>query len=290
MIPKRIIYCWFGDKEISQFDQNCILSWTHYCPDYEVIRIDESNFDVYQNEFCKEAYEHGNYAFVSDYARLWALKEYGGFYLDTDIELFKSLDELRKYNAIMPLNEKNFYNCAPLGCENFPKIYQEALNRLRGGKCLVSLLNEICHEEYELYGKELEVHDNIAFLGKKYFINNNDHKDYKTIGIHYGNASWLNQWQGGYDKRNTFKAFVVFQNGVRDSEREQKYYGNVERIGVVETKGRAFNFDLVLYGNYFYNEKIQAIVGDGFKMKRFEPKEISEIIHMEGVDLYVGGD
>ena len=37
----------------------------------------------------KEAYEKGKYAFVSDYVRVYALYNYGGIYLDTDVEVYK---------------------------------------------------------------------------------------------------------------------------------------------------------------------------------------------------------
>ena len=71
-----------------------IESWRQYCPDYEIKKWDETNFDVYSCDFVKEAYEEKRWAFVSDYARLWIVFNYGGVYLDTDVELVKSLDEL----------------------------------------------------------------------------------------------------------------------------------------------------------------------------------------------------
>lgn len=94
MIPKVIHYCWFGKGELPELALKCIDSWKRLCPDYEIKEWNESNFDLNVNDFVREAYEAKKWAFVSDYARLWIVFNYGGVYLDTDVELVKSLDEL----------------------------------------------------------------------------------------------------------------------------------------------------------------------------------------------------
>ncbi|SFU66016.1 glycosyltransferase family 32 protein [Butyrivibrio sp. M55] len=94
MIPKVIHYCWFGDKEIPVFLKECMESWKEMCPDYEIKRWDENNFDVSKYLFTKQAYEKGKYGFVSDVARLDILYECGGIYMDTDVRLIKPFDDL----------------------------------------------------------------------------------------------------------------------------------------------------------------------------------------------------
>ena len=94
MIPKVIHYCWFGGKPLPKTARKCLSSWKKMCPDYEIKRWDESNFDVNQNRFISTAYEAGAWAFVSDWARLKIIYDNGGIYLDTDIELLKTLDGL----------------------------------------------------------------------------------------------------------------------------------------------------------------------------------------------------
>ena len=64
------------------------------CPDYEIIEWNENNYNVNRHDFTKEAYEAGKYGFVSDMARIDILYENGGIYLDTDVTLIKSLDDL----------------------------------------------------------------------------------------------------------------------------------------------------------------------------------------------------
>lgn len=93
-IPKKIHYCWFGGNQIPDRLQKCIDSWKKYCPDYEIIRWDETNYDITKNRYMKEAYENKKWGFVSDYARLDVVYREGGIYLDTDVELLRPLDEL----------------------------------------------------------------------------------------------------------------------------------------------------------------------------------------------------
>ena len=99
LIPKKIHYCWFGKKEIPEQNRIWMETWKYYCPDYEIIRWDESNYDYNKVLFMKEAYEKGKYAFVSDCARLEIIYENGGVYLDTDVELLQSLDPLLRNHA-----------------------------------------------------------------------------------------------------------------------------------------------------------------------------------------------
>lgn len=93
VIPRKIHYCWFGGNEIPEEYQRYIASWRKYCPDYEIIRWDESNYDVHKNEYIHEAYEQKKWAFVSDYARVDILYHNGGIYFDTDVEVIAPFDE-----------------------------------------------------------------------------------------------------------------------------------------------------------------------------------------------------
>lgn len=93
-IPKKIHYCWFGGKEIPSHLKKYMESWEKYCPEYEIIRWDENNYDITKNAYMKEAYEAKKWGFVPDYARLDIIYNEGGVYLDTDVELLASLDRV----------------------------------------------------------------------------------------------------------------------------------------------------------------------------------------------------
>lgn len=111
MIPKIIHYCWFGKGLMPKSQKDCIKSWKKIMPDYKIIRWDESNFDVNFCEYTKEAYKIKKYAYVSDVARLKALSDFGGVYLDTDVEVFEKMDKYLNANFFSAIElYKDFYS------------------------------------------------------------------------------------------------------------------------------------------------------------------------------------
>lgn len=100
-IPKKIYYCWFGRGSLPKSAEKCIESWKKFCPGFEIICLNEDSFDFTENLYASEAYKAGKWAFVSDYARLKAIYDCGGIYLDTDVELIKPLDMLLETNGYM---------------------------------------------------------------------------------------------------------------------------------------------------------------------------------------------
>ena len=128
MIPKVIHYCWFGGNEMSALEKKCIESWKTQCPDYEIIRWDETNYDVTKNLYMQQAYAAKKWAFVSDYARLDILYQHGGFYLDTDVELLQSLDAQE--------NSKICFHIRHL-CECFHTLFCHAAEALDDKVCLL---------------------------------------------------------------------------------------------------------------------------------------------------------
>ena len=115
LIPKKIHYMWLGGEKIPEKLQYCMDSWKRFCPDYEIIRWDESNYDVHKNKFMAQAYDSQRYGFVPDYARIELLYEYGGIYLDTDVELQRNIDELLYQEAFCGVEKwqvLNFGGCS----------------------------------------------------------------------------------------------------------------------------------------------------------------------------------
>lgn len=94
LIPRKIHYCWFGEKEMPKYLLCCMESWRNHCPDYEIICWNEDNYDLNRISFAKEAYENEKYALATDAVRLDILYEHGGIYMDTDVSLMKNLDIL----------------------------------------------------------------------------------------------------------------------------------------------------------------------------------------------------
>ncbi len=126
MIPKIIHYCWFGRNPKTPAMEKCIESWKKYCPDYEIIEWNEDNFDIDCIPFVKEAYDNKKWAFVTDYARLKIVYENGGIYLDTDVELIKSIDEFLLLHGFMGFHGTEYINTGVgFGAEKgHPMIYE----------------------------------------------------------------------------------------------------------------------------------------------------------------------
>lgn len=111
MIPKVIHYCWFGRNPLPKLAQKCIKSWKKYCPDYEIIQWNEDNYDLSATPlYVRQAYEAKKWAFVTDYVRLQVVFDYGGVYLDTDVELKKSLDALLSFSAYFGFEDGRHVN------------------------------------------------------------------------------------------------------------------------------------------------------------------------------------
>lgn len=109
IIPKVIHYCWFGEQPLPPLAEKCIESWKKYCPDYEIIQWNEENYKTDNKcSYVREAYEAKKWAFVSDYARLEIVYQYGGIYLDTDVELIKSLDDLLEQECFLALESSGY--------------------------------------------------------------------------------------------------------------------------------------------------------------------------------------
>lgn len=104
MIPKIIHYCWFGNNPMpKKFIEN-IESWKKYLPDYELRCWNENNFDINSVDYVKKAYQMRKWAFVSDYVRLWSIYNYGGIYLDTDVEVLQSFDRFLNHDFFIGMD------------------------------------------------------------------------------------------------------------------------------------------------------------------------------------------
>lgn len=108
-IPHIIHYCWFGNGPKSPLILKCMESWKRFMPSYEIIEWNESN-TVLDSDYAKEAYEKKKYAFVSDYVRLKTVYEYGGIYLDTDVEILKNLQPILDQGGFIGFEHFNTVN------------------------------------------------------------------------------------------------------------------------------------------------------------------------------------
>lgn len=207
MIPKKIHYCWFGRNPLPELAVRCIESWKKYCPDYEIIEWNEDNYDINKISYVKEAYQARKWAFVTDYVRLDVVNQYGGIYLDTDVELLKSLDPLLKYKSFFGMEEGKFIATGlGFGAEKGTKILKEMLNQYKGRHYCVksNIYNFIGCPYYNTiaafqFGFRMDI-DEIQYLSEccifppEYFAPMNFNGEMNitsnTYSIHHYAASW----------------------------------------------------------------------------------------------------
>lgn len=137
MIPKIIHCAWFGGKEKPEVVKKCIKSWKEHMPDYEIKEWNESNFDVNMFEYSKEAYNNKVWGFVADPIRIWALYNYGGIYLDTDVEVYKSFDDLLDNKFFIGFEQPHYFGNATIGAEKGNELLKEILDEYNKKKFVV---------------------------------------------------------------------------------------------------------------------------------------------------------
>jgi len=206
MIQKVIHYCWFGENPLPELAQKCIESWKKYCPDYEIIEWNETNFNINCCEYVKEAYEAKKWAFVSDVARLYALVEQGGIYMDTDVEVLKPLDDILSYEAFSGFESMERIMTGIMACRKGHPLFKEFLQgydnihfRKDDGKydltTNVTRITRICLKYGLQLNNSLQTINGFTLFPNDYFCP----KDFETkemvltentYAIHYFDGSW----------------------------------------------------------------------------------------------------
>jgi hypothetical protein len=131
-IPKIIHYVWVGGNEKPKDIQRCMKTWEKHLKDYKIIEWNEDNFDINCNEFTKQAYEAKKWAYVSDYIRAYAIYEYGGIYLDTDVLVLDNLEELLENRAFVGYENPQYPFTAVFGAEKGHPLIKDMLDYYDG--------------------------------------------------------------------------------------------------------------------------------------------------------------
>lgn len=117
MIPKLIHYCWLSEDPYPKSIKEYIDNWKILMPDYRFILWDKKQFDLDSSIWVRQAYDNKKYAFAADYIRLYALYNYGGIYLDTDVEVLKRFDDLLNLPYFIGLDSQSKLEAAIIGSE-----------------------------------------------------------------------------------------------------------------------------------------------------------------------------
>lgn len=208
MIPKIIHYCWFGGNPLPADAIKYIASWKKYLPDYKIIEWNESNFDLDLFPFTREALNHKKYAFITDVVRLYVLNKFGGIYMDTDVEVLKSLDPFLHHNAFSGFENDNYVPTGIMASEKNGNWVNELLSYYEGRSFIkkdgnldmesnTSIITKIMKNKGFIMNNSFqEIKDYVSFYPNDYFCP----KSYKTgqieltknsYTIHHFAKSWI---------------------------------------------------------------------------------------------------
>lgn len=213
MIPKIIHYCWFGGNPLPDDAKRYIESWKKYCPDYEIREWNEENFDITSIPYVNEAYHARKWAFITDYVRLFALANYGGIYMDTDVEVLRNLDCFLTEPGFSGFERVDAVPTGIMASEKGNSFICELLSEYDGIHFLktdgtpdlttnvVRITNTAVKHGLKLNNKKQTI-ENFTFYPKDYFCP----KSSRTLEINLTpNTYTIHHFAGSWDTENQFR-------------------------------------------------------------------------------------
>ena len=210
VIPKIVHYCWFGGKPKPDDVERYLANWKAVLPDYEIREWNESSFDVSAWPYAQQALGVGKFAFVSDVARLYALYTHGGIYLDTDVEVRRSFDELLAGGTVLGFEEGDYVATSTMLAERGTALIGDFLDTYRSRSFLDTNGNADTTTNVEVLtsmlvdaglkldgspqlirwkGQQVRVLDRVK-LSPIDYPNGINHADETTYAIHHFGQSW----------------------------------------------------------------------------------------------------
>lgn len=201
MIPKVIHYIWLGRNKKDRASQICINSWKSNLDGYKIIEWNEDNLPLEEiaknNRFFAYCKRCKLWAFMSDYLRLWILEREGGIYMDTDVQVIKTFDDLLSNQMFLGYELNGYIGTGIIGAE-------------KGNPCIKKILNFYKKEIWEVdYYNNPMIFSNVlkenpklkeycTILNREFLSPYDPFKNYKedivqtdrTYTIHWFNANW----------------------------------------------------------------------------------------------------
>lgn len=208
MIPKKIHFCWLSGDPYPPLIQHCLKSWEEYLSDYEIIIWDLSKFDIESSIWVKQAFENKKYAFAADYIRLYALYTEGGIYLDSDVEVFGTFNDMLGLSSFIGLETSGDFEPAIIGAEKNMSWIQTCLAYYKDKSFiqpngtfettpLPTIVGNSLKKYYDIEPKVGIYPDcQLKIFPAEYFSPKSIHtkqiiKSDKTISVHHFDGAWV---------------------------------------------------------------------------------------------------
>ena len=244
MIPKIIHLCWLSNNDYPPKIKRCLKSWQKYLPEYKIMLWDTKRFNLDESIWVKQAFTKKKYAFAADYIRFYALYNYGGIYLDSDVEVLKSFNDLLQLPYFMGAEKAGTIEAAILGAEKgtewikicldyytdktfikqdssldirkLPEIMVEELQKDKIIRYLkVSEMKDIKKMDFQ---KEILVMPN-EYFSPKIFDSREVLITPRTYAIHHYQNSWFSHKAKIYYRTRTILIRILGYNFIQKTER-----------------------------------------------------------------------
>jgi mannosyltransferase OCH1-like enzyme len=172
-------------------------SWKDKLKGYEFVLWNFEHFDINSSIWVKQAFEMKQYAFAADYIRLYAVYNYGGIYLDMDVEVIKPFDDLLDSDIMLAVEEDDFggIESGCFGAEKGHPYIKKCLDYYKNRKFkrlfLIPFLMKSIKDKY-FNKSDYNIHPSDYFTAKSYktgLIN----KTENTYAIHHYAGSWISE-------------------------------------------------------------------------------------------------
>lgn len=223
MIPKIIHLCWLSGDPFPPEIQVCLDSWKKYLPDYEIWLWDTKRFDIESSLWVKQAFTARKYAFAADYIRLYALYKYGGIYMDSDVVVYKSFDDLLSLPFFLGEDYTHCFEAAIIGAEpglewikvildryeTLPFINEDGSYNMRG---LPYVFYDRLSPIYRFYkvkcGERYDYDPTVLNVFPSDFFNSRDHVGIIKTKNSYCAHNYMYSWAGKRKRQPKWKKFI----------------------------------------------------------------------------------
>lgn len=191
-IPKKVWTIWFGD-EMPDKIKKCVD--THNIPGYEHHLFTLADIG-YIGRYFKECVDSKQWAKACDFFRMYILNDEGGVYLDADVEVIGTFDDLLDNKMFVGSEENGFVSNAIVGSMPNHPILKDYLGKVErnfiGSGDLVFQPGMFLWTEIVRYSPDVNIYP------PDFFLPYNHHMDRllkteNTRCIHWFNKSWVIQ-------------------------------------------------------------------------------------------------
>ena len=196
MIPKIIHHIWLGPKPMPEEFVRYGETWRKHHPEWVMWLWTDNNLPPLVNQ---DLYARGaHYSEKSDIIRYEVLNEFGGFYVDTDFECLKPLDEFLGWDFICGQQKPDYISTALIGCVRKNVITEEIIRQFPDS--FVERPNDYMRRSVDILQRTISLHRhklNLKVAEPAVFLPYNWNEKHRK-GESFPGAYAVHHWAGSW--------------------------------------------------------------------------------------------